>query len=140
MKISTNTRYALRFLAQVAQADGARVTTAAVARAEGISEKMLERIAAKLCREGFVISLKGIRGGYLLSRPAGDISVTEVLTAMETPYLPHHCVEHPERDCRMFEGCGMLCLWQQIDNAIRGVTDAVSIADIVRSPHTLAGE
>ncbi len=132
MKISTNTRYALRFLAQVAQSAPQRVTTAAVAQAEGISEKMLERIAAKLAREGFVRSVKGMGGGFELARPAAEIRVTDVLTVMETPYLPHHCVEDPQHCCKMAEHCQLICLWTQIDQAVRAVTDAVTVQDLIR--------
>ena len=133
MKISTNSRYALRFLARVAQKNGERVTTSSVAQVEGISEKLLERIASKLSAEGFVKSVKGAHGGYMLNRAADQITVSEILKTMERPYLPHHCVEDPENCCKMHQGCNMLCLWKRIDEAICSVTDNVTIADIVRS-------
>lgn len=132
MKISTNSRYALRFLARVAQRQGDRVTTSAAAQAEGISEKMLERIAAKLTREHFLVSEKGIKGGYVLARPADSITVSQVLRAMETPYLPRHCIEQAEKNCKMSGECNMLWLWQRVDEAICGVTDHVTVADIMR--------
>lgn len=132
MKISTNSRYALRFLARVAQKQGERVTTSAAAQAEGISEKMLERIAAKLTREGFLVSVKGIGGGYVLARPAGSITVSQVLRVMETPYLPHHCIEQAEKNCKMSNECSMLWLWERVDEAICSVTDHVTITDIIR--------
>lgn len=93
---------------------------------------MLERIAAKLTREGFLVSEKGIKGGYVLSRPADSITVTQVMQAMETPYLPHHCIENPEQNCKMSGDCSMLCLWKRVDEAICSVTDHVTIADIMR--------
>ncbi len=132
MKISTNSRYALRLLARVAQKAGERVTTSAAAQVEGISEKMLERIAAKLTREGFLQSVKGIRGGYVLARPADSITVSQVLQVMETPYLPRHCIEQAEKNCKMSGECNMLWLWKRVDEAICGVTDHVTIADIMR--------
>lgn len=85
MKISTNSRYALRFLLRLSLApEGCRVTTMSVAEQEGISEKMLERIAARLRKEGYVRSAKGVGGGYCLARPAEEITVGEVLRLMET--------------------------------------------------------
>jgi len=132
MKISTNSRYALRFLVRVAQREGERTTTAFIAELEGISEKLLERIAAKLAAEGFVQSVKGAKGGYILSRPASEITVSEILKTMERPYLPHHCIEDPENCCKMYEGCGLLCLWQKIDNTILSVTDNVTVADLAK--------
>lgn len=136
MKISTNSRYALRFLVRVAQREGERTTTAFVADLEGISEKLLERIAAKLAAEGFVQSVKGARGGYVLLRPADKITVSEILKTMERPYLPHHCIEDPENCCKMYEGCGLLCLWQKIDDAILSVTDNVTVADLAKQRTT----
>ena len=132
MKISTNSRYALRFLARIAQKNGERVTTSSVVEAEGISEKLLERIAAKLASEGIVKSVKGARGGYVLGREASAITVSDILHMMERPYLPHHCVENPGQCCKMHEDCNMLCVWQRIDEAIRSVTDNVTVADLIR--------
>lgn len=132
MKISTNTRYALRFLACLAACGCGRLTTAAIASREGISEKMLERIAAKLKREGIVRACRGIGGGYELARPAEEITVAEILHMMETPYLPLHCSGGEEGceigglDCRFYR------LFGQIDSAISSVTEHVSIADLVR--------
>ena len=131
-KISTNSRYALRFLAKVAERSPERVTTISVAQSEGISEKMLERIASKLAKNGFVTSAKGVKGGYVLARPADEITVTEVLATMETPYLPLHCVDCFETDCKMYGGCNMIKLWEDIDVAIRTVTDKVTVEDIIR--------
>ncbi len=132
MKISTNSRYALRFLVRVAQREGERTTTAFVSELEGISEKLMERIAAKLSAEGFVQSLKGAKGGYVLSRAAEEITVSEILKTMERPYLPHHCIEDPENCCKMYDGCELICLWRSIDKAIMSVTDKVTIADLAK--------
>ncbi len=132
MKISTNTRYALRFLARLASCEEGRMTTAVIARMENISEKMLERIAAKLKHEGFVRSARGIGGGYELAVPAREITVTQIIRTMETPYLPLHCSDSPEKcptgdvDCKIYR---LLC---RVDQAIAEVTDSVTIADLVR--------
>jgi len=77
--------------------------------------------------------VKGAHGGYMLSREADKITVSDILKTMERPYLPHHCVEDPENCCKMHQDCNMLCLWKRIDEAICSVTDNVTIADIVRS-------
>ncbi len=132
MKISTNTRYALRFLARLAVCEEGRLTTASVAAAENISEKMLERIAAKLKREGFVASSRGIGGGYSLAVPAQEITVTRIIRVMETPYLPLHC--SGEEDCCGAGGieCAIYRMFLQVDRAITEVTDRVTIADLAR--------
>ena len=132
MKISTNTRYALRFLARLAASGEERMTTASIAALEGISEKMLERIAAKLKREGFVRSTRGIGGGYELAIPAEEITVTQILRTMETSFLPLHCTGEDECcpagdvDCRLHR------MLERVDRAILSVTDAVTVADLLR--------
>ena len=130
IKISTNSRYAIRFLSHL-DFGGDKKTSSQIAFAEGISEKMMERIAAKLRHNGFVISTKGVGGGYSLAKPPSEITVSDILTLMETPYLPHHCTNNP-CTCKHFESCEMVLLWEKIDNAIREVTNGVTIADIRR--------
>ena len=132
MKISTNTRYALRLLARLCACESGRLTTASIAAAEDISEKMLERIAAKLKREGFVRSTRGIGGGYELAIPADEITVTQIIRTMETPYLPLHC--STESDCCGAGGidCRIYHMFERIDSAISDVTDHVTIADLAR--------
>ena len=131
MKISTNTRYALRFLARLASCPEGKTTTASIASCEGISEKMLERIAAKLKHEGFVQSTRGIGGGYSLAVPANEITVTQIIKTMETPYLPLHCSQDHE-NCAGSIDCSIYHLMLEVDKAISSVTDSVSIADLVR--------
>lgn len=131
MKISTNSRYAVRFLIQLAaKKDSPKQSVASIAQAEGLSEKMLERIAAKLKKAGFVISAKGVGGGYELSKDPNEITMTMILELMETPYLPLHCGGENE-DCVYEEqNCPIYPVWQQIDNAIRQITDHCTIAQL----------
>lgn len=109
-----------------------RLTALSIAEAEGISEKMLERIAAKLKKEGFVQSVKGIGGGYELALPAGEITAAMVLRAMETPYLPIHCTENWHDGCKMNENCVVCSLWKRIDDAIDSVTRSVTIEELAK--------
>ena len=132
MKISTNTRYALRFLARLASCPDGKMTTASIAASENISEKMLERIAAKLKHEGFVQSTRGIGGGYALAVPAEEITVTQIIRTMETPYLPLHCSQEHDK-CPVGDlDCSIFHMMVNVDKAIASVTDSVSIADLVR--------
>jgi len=132
MKISTNSRYAIRFLAQLASEGEAKISTASIAGNEMISEKMLERIAAKLKNEGYVRSSRGLGGGYELAIPANEITVAMILKIMETPYLPLHC--NKEDDVCRVGGvdCKMHKMMTQIDKAISSVTENITIEDLIR--------
>lgn len=132
MKISTNSRYAIRFLIQLAaKKDSLKQSVASIAQAEGLSEKMLERIAAKLKKAGFVISAKGVGGGYELNMDPNRITMTMILELMETPYLPLHCGGETNEDCVYeIQNCPTYPVWQQIDDAIRQITDNCTIAQL----------
>lgn len=108
------------------------MTTASIARQEQISEKMLERIAAKLKHKGFVRSVRGIGGGYELARPANAITVTEILRTMETPYLPLHCSDASEVCPAGDPDCAIFHMLTRVDQAIVSVTDSVTVADLIR--------
>ncbi len=131
MKISTNSRYAIRFLIQLAaKKDQPKRSVASIAQAEGLSEKMLERIAAKLKKAGYVISAKGVGGGYELNMDPNKITMTMILELMETPYLPLHCGGDNDDCVYDIKNCPTYPVWQQIDGAIRQITDNCTIAQL----------
>ena len=93
MKLSKRGRYALRALVYLSlNSDKEKMTLSKIAKENDISTKYLEQIFSNLKRSGIVKSVAGINGGYLLARPSTDISVEDVLNAVEL------C-----RDCR--NGC-----------------------------------
>ncbi|MGR3320601.1 MAG: Rrf2 family transcriptional regulator [Pseudooceanicola sp.] len=84
MKLSTKGRYAMVALADMAlQPEGELVTLADVARRQSISLPYLEQLFVKLRRSGLVTSVRGPGGGYRLARPAAEITVADVLGAVD---------------------------------------------------------
>src|SRR3954467_11374775 len=86
MRISAKVDYAVRAAGQLAAAGGDRATKGdAIARAQGIPLKFLENILSDLRHAGLVRSQRGAEGGYWLNRPAADITVADVIRAVEGP-------------------------------------------------------
>jgi Rrf2 family iron-sulfur cluster assembly transcriptional regulator len=84
MKLSTKGRYAMVALADIAmQPEGALVSLAEVARRQDVSLPYLEQLFVKLRREGLVESARGPGGGYRLGRPASEIRVVDILSAVD---------------------------------------------------------
>ena len=84
MKLSTKGRYGLRALIDLAVYSGQEaVSIQSIAKRQNISDRYLEQLMGKLRRAGLVVSIRGAGGGYRLARPAGEISVGEVLRALE---------------------------------------------------------
>ena len=87
MKLSKRGRYALRALVYLSlNSDREKMTLSKIAKENDISTKYLEQIFSNLKRSGIVKSVAGINGGYLLARPSTDISVEDVLNAVEGDY------------------------------------------------------
>lgn len=87
MKLSTRVLYAVRIMLDIAQQDGLTPLKYTAER-QGISGKYCEQIIANLRAAGLVKSVRGTHGGYLLGRPANEISVGDVVRTVDDPYEP----------------------------------------------------
>lgn len=135
MKISTKGRYALRLMLDLALCDGeVAVPLRDVAERQEISDKYLEQIVTQLARGGLVRSVRGAGGGYLLTRKPEEYSVGEILRQLEGSLAPVSCV-NGGACCERVDQCVTVELWQQIQAAVDGVVDNVTLADLVKRYH-----
>ena len=92
MKISAQEEYGLRSLVQLANLkDGETLTLPQIAEREGISTANAGKLMWLLNRAGFVQSTRGTKGGYLLSRPASEIRLSEIIKVLDEDVLSKHC-------------------------------------------------
>ena len=126
MNISVKGEYALQAIFDLAcQDSGEPVKIAEIAKRQKIPQKFLERILAGLKQGGFVESRRGAEGGYLLARPADQITVGQVLRFVDgsrSAKSPTRRTDHPFRH-----------LWQRVDEAVSRVIDRTTFAELVRS-------
>src|SRR5215831_13620567 len=87
MRLSARSDYALRAVIELAAAGPGHVTADQLARTQAIPGKFLEAILTQLRRAGLVRSQRGPEGGFWLARPAGDISLADVIRAIDGPLL-----------------------------------------------------
>ena len=119
MMISTKGRYALRFLADVAEHQGnGFVPLKDVAVRQEISEKYLEIVVKELVKGGLLTALRGKGGGYRLSRSPEEYNVKSILELMEGPLAPVACLESGRNACPRKNICRTLPLWQGLDKVI----------------------
>jgi Rrf2 family transcriptional regulator, cysteine metabolism repressor len=149
LKLSSRVSYGVRALVDMAQraktepAAGknrpftgirAPVTLAAIASRQGMPQPFLEQIFSRLRKAGLVEALRGARGGYRLRRAPSEISVGDVVAALEGPLGPALCIlpENYSPDCREVEGCLSRTFCKKLENRISGVLESTSIADLAR--------
>ena len=131
MRVSTRGRYALRLMLDLAMNNtGEPVRLKDVAKRQEISEKYLEQIISILKKAGFVKSVRGPAGGYSLKRKPEEYTVGMILRLTEGSLAPVDCVEDGT-DCGRADQCVTVLLWKKLNDAINGVVDNITLADLV---------
>lgn len=132
MKISTRVEYGLIALTDIAIncEDGSTVSSADIAQRQNISQKYLEQIIMGLRQGGFVKGHKGSRGGYMLSRPAGKIYLSEILNALDNSILADVRDEDDEGGSDIRTSVDS-CVWNKLNGYLRTFTGNLTLADLI---------
>lgn len=131
MKISTKGRYALRLMLDLALEENQMVKLKDVAKRQDISMKYLEQIISVLQKCGYVKSMRGPGGGYMLARKPGEYTVGMIIRQIEGSLAPVACLDDEVNTCERSGECVTLRLWQMLYDAINGVVDKVTLEDLV---------
>lgn len=132
MKVSTKGRYALRLMLDIAtDTSGEPVKIKDVATRQEISEKYLEQIIAVLNKAGYVRSVRGAQGGYLLVKKPEEYTVGMILRLTEGSMAPVECLEYDTNICHRQDRCVTLILWEKINDAVKNVIDTITLADMI---------
>ena len=132
MKVSTKGRYALRLMIDIAvNSNDKPVSIKEIARRQGISEKYLEQIISILNSAGFVRSTPRAQGGYVLRKEPSEYTVGMILRLTEGSLAPVACIEDNVVQCDRVENCATIEVWRRLNDAINGVVDNITLADLV---------
>ncbi|HTZ07340.1 MAG TPA: Rrf2 family transcriptional regulator [Gaiellaceae bacterium] len=136
MRVSAKVDYALRALLELAAAPPpGQVSAERLASAQAIPPKFLENILLELRRGEIVISQRGVDGGYRLARPAGEISVADVIRALEGPIASVRGVR-PEELEYTGNARSLQPLWIELRASMRDVLEGTTLADLLGPPQT----
>ncbi|MBF0247484.1 MAG: Rrf2 family transcriptional regulator [Alphaproteobacteria bacterium] len=130
MKLSTKGRYAVMAMADLGKGDVSKpMALADVADRQEISLSYLEQLFGKLRRAGLVKSVRGPGGGYLLSRPADQIRVSDVISAVDEPITATRCTK--AEGCHSDKArCLTHDLWTALSYQIHLYLNSVTLADV----------
>ena len=131
MKLSTRARYALRMMVEIAKRPGIDpVSLGDVAENTRISKRYLDQVAIGLKTSLLIRSMRGRSGGYQLGRPAGEISVGQIIEAAIGPINVVECVRCPET-CLMSSYCECRWVYERVNDGITSLLNGISLADLV---------
>jgi len=133
MPLSQKCQYAVRAVFELAKRQGTgAIKISEIAEAQVIPTRFLENILNNLKRAGFVESVRGKDGGYLLARSAKELTVGEIVRSVEGPLRPVECATGGKRGaCSMYGHCVFLSLWKRAEEALEAVYDGTTFQELV---------
>jgi len=129
VRITAKVDYAVRAATELAAAPPGPMKGDALATSQGIPVKFLENILADLRRAGLVTSQRGAEGGYRLARPPSDITVADIIRAVEGPLADVHGTP-PEMVAYAGPAADLAKVWVATRAALRMILEEVTVADI----------
>jgi len=131
MKLSTRSRYGTRLLIELAKHSGrGPLHTGEIARCQGISVKYLEQLIILLKKAHLIISFRGPKGGHVLARAPGDISVGDIVRVLEGHDSFLTCIDAPQ-SCERSATCETRRLWITANKALFERLDALTLQSLI---------
>lgn len=139
MKLSTKGRYGLRALIDLAQySEVEPVSISSIAERQNLSERYLEQLMSLLKKNGLIKSIRGAGGGYVLARNPQEISVGDVLRALEGNLEPVECTGYSQdEECAASGGCVTKYVWKRINESINRTVDEIKLDTLVEESKQL---
>jgi FeS assembly SUF system regulator len=130
IRLSKLTDYAVVMLSHMAAREGQVYTAARLAERTSVPEPTAAKILKVLARACVLTSQRGSNGGYELARPASDITVAEIIVALDGPIALAACVEGSADHCGVETLCSMRGNWNKVNRAIRNALEEITLADM----------
>jgi Rrf2 family cysteine metabolism transcriptional repressor len=137
MKLSTRGKYGVRALFEIAKNFGrGPLSMKEIVERQRISMSYLEQILHRLGKAGIIESVRGPHGGYVLSRKPADLSIGDVVRALEGPIALSHCLEPGDAGCYQADDCVARMVWARVGERIEEALDGITFDQLLRqAPH-----
>ena len=138
MKLTTKGRYAVMAMADLALfKDNGPTSLSDISLRQNISLPYLEQIFIKLKDKNLVKSTRGAKGGYILEKPANDIKISNIISAVDEEVKMLSCKKESKKGCNnKSTKCITHNLWDQLDQHINGFFEKVKLQDLVKKNQT----
>ena len=130
LRVTKLTDYATVVLTVLAARPGEILSASDLAEHSGLETPTVSKVLKPLAQAGLVEGLRGVHGGYRLSREAADISLIQIVEAMEGPLAMTECsLDHG--DCGLSPQCGVRANWRRINDVVADALRAVTLAEML---------
>ncbi len=136
MKLTMKGDYGLRAMLDMASYYGqGPIESADIANRQYIPEQYLDQILMVLRKEGLVKSVRGPKGGHMLAKPPSQITMAQVMQALEGYVPPMECLPNPDF-CKLSPGCALREVWRQIDGLTQQILASTTIEELAQRHRT----
>jgi FeS assembly SUF system regulator len=139
LKLSKLTDYAVVLLSQMAKTDSTIFTTPRLCEETGLPHPTVSKILKTLTRGGLLKAQRGAQGGYALAKDPHDISLADIVKAMDGPIHLTECAEDTSHSCQMSNSCALHGRWNKVNQVIRNALENVSLHDMALPPPPTRG-
>lgn len=137
MQVTRGSEYAIRGMLYLArQPRGRKVMTSTIARAAEVPASFLAKVLQILSRSGIVESYRGTGGGFSLLKPAGEITLRQIVEAVEGDIALNECLMH-KNACKRVGTCPTHKIWKEAQEQLLRVLDKANLADLTRDAAVL---
>lgn len=132
MRFTTKSRYGTRAMVDIAlHGDSGPVSLKDLSQRQGLSVKYLEQITTALKAAGFLRSIRGSNGGYMLAKDAKDIKLLDIIHVLEGSLAPVDCLDTPSI-CPRIKECATYEVWRDVKDAIDSTLSSKSLEDLAK--------
>lgn len=129
IRITKQTDYGVVLLTHFASYPDRQTNAPELAAETQLPLPMVSKILKLLVRERLLVSHRGVKGGYSLARLPEEITMAEIISALEGPISLTECVE-VSSDCSHEHSCSVRSNWQRINDAVRGALEGITLAEM----------
>lgn len=129
IRITKQTDYGVVLLTHFAGHPDRQINAPELSMETQLPLPMVSKILKVLVREGLLVSHRGVKGGYSLARLPEEITMAEIISALEGPIAITECIELAS-DCSHERSCSVRSNWQRINDAVRGALEGITLAEM----------
>ena len=132
IRITKQTDYGIVLLTRMARAGDRLFTAPELAESAQIPQPTVQKVLKLLARHGLLDSHRGVKGGYVLAKKPGQISVADVIAALEGPIALTECVDESPSDCTQTAFCPVRPNWQRINDVVREALQGITLKEMTQ--------
>ena len=132
MQITRSEEYGLKGVLFLAKQPPEKITLVSeISKEQNIPETFLAKIFQRLSKVGVLRSIRGSKGGFSLGKPAKEITMKEVIEALEGPIALNRCLRR-EGECKEEKGCPLHQVWEKAQQRILDILDKTTMEDLIK--------